>query len=106
MTTESVTVIITYVAQPNRIEAATTALTELINTVVREERDCLGITMHQDLDDPTRIVLIERWTSRAAYTGPHMNTPHIQQFIAQAGERLAGPPTITFWSAIADARPA
>lgn len=105
MTDESVTVIIHYVAQPDRIAVATQALADLIRTVVIEEPDCLGITMHQDLDDPARIVLIEEWSSREAYTGPHMDTPYIKQFIGRAAERYVGPPSITFWSRTAEELP-
>jgi quinol monooxygenase YgiN len=40
------------------------------------------------------MLLIEEWTSEAAYTGPHMQTPHLQAFIGRAGAFLAGPPDI------------
>jgi quinol monooxygenase YgiN len=92
-----VTVVILYRAQPGKGAAARAALAPLIRTVLAREPDCLGITMLQDAADETRFLLYERWTSQAAYTGPHMQTPHIQTFIQGAAATFAGPPDITFW---------
>jgi len=93
-----VTVVIGYRAQPGKGAAARAALAPLIQTVLAREPDCLGITMLQNAADETRFLLYERWTSQAAYTGPHMQTPHIQAFIQGAAALFAGPPDITFWN--------
>jgi quinol monooxygenase YgiN len=98
-------VVIRYTALPEMVEEATAALAELIETVVHQEEDCIGITMHADLDNPASILLWEEWTSREAYLGPHMHTPHLLAFIDQAAERFAGPPEITFWARTAEAMP-
>jgi quinol monooxygenase YgiN len=71
-------------------------LATLVGTVVQNEPDCSGIEILRDIDDGTRFVLYERWSSRDAYTGPHMRTPHILAFITKAGDFMAGPPTISF----------
>ena len=92
-----VTVVITYRAQPGKGPAACKALASLIATVQEREPDCLGITLLQDPADDTRFLLYELWTSQAAYTGPHMQTPHIQAFIQGAASTFAGPPDISFW---------
>ena len=92
-----VVVVITYTAQPGQGERALRELTDLVREVVAREPDCLGIRVHHDPDDDTRILLYEEWTSREAYTGPHMQTPHIQAFIGRAREFVAGPPAIEFW---------
>ncbi|MEZ4377752.1 MAG: putative quinol monooxygenase [Gemmatimonadales bacterium] len=105
MLDDSTIVVIRYTALPDRIEEATAALAELIAIVVREEEDCIGITMHAALDDPAQILLWEEWTSREAYQGPHMQTPHLRAFIDRAAERFAGPPEITFWARTAEAMP-
>jgi quinol monooxygenase YgiN len=97
MSTEAVTVVITYQAQPGMAATACRELAMLIATVVREEPACHGIRLHQDCADPHRLLLIEEWTSEAAYTGPHLQTPHLQAFIQRAGAFLAGPPEIRFW---------
>ncbi|HEX5003703.1 MAG TPA: putative quinol monooxygenase [Gemmatimonadales bacterium] len=92
-----VTVMIIYHAQPGRGAAAGTALAALIATVQEREPDCHGIALLQDVADDTRFLLYERWASQAAYTGPHMRTPHIQAFIRGATDLFTGPPEITFW---------
>jgi quinol monooxygenase YgiN len=97
MISAPVVVIIHYHAQPGQGPAARRELAALVTAVVREEPDCLGIQLHQDLEDDTRLLLYETWTSRDAYTGPHMQTPHIRAFIQKAPAWFAGPPVITFW---------
>lgn len=105
MLDDTIIVLIRYTAQPGKVPEATSALTELIETVVREEEDCIGITMHAGLDDPGMILLHEEWTSREAYLGPHMQTPHLRAFIDRAAELVAGPPEITFWARTAEVMP-
>ena len=97
-----VLVLITYRALPGREVAAKEELRSLIATVVASEPDCSGITMLEDAADATRILLYEGWTSRDAYLGPHMQTPHLRAFIERAGTFMAGPPEITFWRTIAE----
>lgn len=97
MESTGIVVIIDYRALPGREEAARGELEALVATVVREERDCGGIRVLRDGGDPARIRLVEHWSSREAYLGPHMETPHIKAFIARAGELVAGPPDTSFW---------
>jgi len=103
MSTTPVTVVITYRAQPGKGAAARAALAPLVKTVLANEPDCLGITTLQDAADDTRFLLYERWTSQAAYTGPHMQTPHIKAFIQGAAAIFAGPPDISFWNDVSSA---
>lgn len=91
-----VIVLIEYRARPGRETAAVRELAALVAIVIAKEPDCSGIEILRDMDDGTRIVLYERWSSREAYTGPHMRTPHILEFIGKAADFMAGPPTITF----------
>ena len=100
-----VTVAIRYEAKQGMAERAVRELTELINTVVKEEPACRGIWLHQDTGTPTKLLLVEHWTSQEAYTGPHMQTPHITAFVGRAFEFLAGPPEITFWRGVSSAVP-
>lgn len=89
-------VYIEYRALPGREAVARRELAALVAIVVEQEPDCSGIEILRDIDDGTRFVLYERWSSRDAYTGPHMRTPHILEFIAKAPDFMAGPPSITF----------
>ncbi len=96
-------VLVEYRVRADRVAEALAAISELIETVRAIEPDCAGITMLQDDDDPARINLIEHWPSREAFLGPHMQQPHIQQFIEGASTFLEGPPDITFWHRVGGA---
>ena len=93
-------IIVRYQTLPDQVETAEREIAALIATVQSVEPDCRGISMLQDSSDPTRILLIEHWTSQEIFLGPHMQQPHIQSFIHAAGAFLAGPPDITFWHAV------
>ena len=97
MSPTQVIVVIAYRAQPGKGPAARAALTGIIASVLAKEPDCLGIELLQDTGDDTRVLLDETWTSQAAYTGPHMQTPHIKTFIEAAAGLFTGPPDISFW---------
>ena len=96
-----VTVVIAYQAQAGHSEAARNELTTLITKVVTAEPDCRGIRLLQDTTASDRLLLIEEWASEAAFTGPHMTTPHLQAFMQRAPGFLAGPPEIRFWRELA-----
>ena len=100
----TVTVLVVYRAHAGKAADGLSALTRLVATVVAEERDCLGIRVCRSLDDPDRILLLEEWTSREAYEGPHFGTPHLRAFIGRAPELFAGPPDITFWEGRGEVR--
>ena len=81
---------------PEFAEQGKQDLLNLASVVRGEEPDCLAIELAQDVDDPTKITMIEKWTSREAYEGPHMETPHMQAFIEKSAGFFAGPPVISF----------
>ncbi len=97
MSAPGVIVVIEYHAHATRIAEALTALQQLIEIVVREEPSCFGIRLHQHAEDPARILLWEAWTERAAFTGPHMETPHLTAFRERIPELFVGQPTASFW---------
>lgn len=97
MSAEPILVLVAHRAQAGSTERAVRELTDLVATVISTEPACRGIRMYQDPADPTRILLLEEWTDREAYLGPHMQTPHLTAFIGRAAEFLAGPPEIGFW---------
>jgi quinol monooxygenase YgiN len=47
----------------------------------RREDGCRSYSPHNDLDQPSRFVFVERWDSQAALAS-HLKTPH---FLAMAG---------------------
>ena len=102
-TEQSVTVIITCQIEPDKMEVARQEFTAIIATVVAKEAACHGIHLHEDVDAPNRLFLVEYWESKEAFTGPHMQTPHMQVFLERTKEFLAGTPEFRFGREIAAA---
>jgi quinol monooxygenase YgiN len=98
----SVAIVINYTALTGKEDEAVRELESLISTVVERESDCLSIALLQDPDARAKILLYEIWTSREAYFGEHMTTPHIVAFRERAGEFFADAPTITAWNAVTE----
>jgi quinol monooxygenase YgiN len=97
MTTTPVTVVITCAIQPGKIEMARQALEANIRIVMELEPACHGIYVHDDPKDPQRLLIIEYWESEDAFTGAHMQTPHMQTFLKTAEEFLDGVADFSFW---------
>jgi len=95
-----VTVVITCMLKPDQVQVAQQALAAVIKTVMEKEPACRGIRVHQDPDRPQRLLIIEYWDSKAIFTGPHMETPHMVAFLAQAKSFLDGEATFEFWNEI------
>jgi quinol monooxygenase YgiN len=98
MNNDPVAVTVTYRTQPGKEALAHRELSELIAIVQDREPACLGITLLRHHDDPTQVLLLERWASKADYEGDHMQTEHLSAFIGRAPGFLAGPPAIAIWS--------
>ena len=49
--------------------------------VVRQEEGCLGYDYYLDAQDQDKLLLVERWTSRAAQQA-HLRQPHMMPAIA------------------------
>lgn len=89
-------VLVNYKVQPDKHEKALSALNNLI-LEVKKEPNFVNIKMFVDPADQTNILLYEQWTDEVYYKGDHMNTPHLQKFMVDAREFLAGPPDISVW---------
>ena len=103
MSKEPIMVLVKYLAQTGKDQIAVQALSALVATVRASEPECQGITILQDPDALGTIMLVEHWSNHATFVGPHMQQPHIQAFMEQAGDFLAGPPDISFWQAVSGA---
>ena len=97
MQSSEVIVLIQTQTLPESADEAKEALLDLAREVLRVERDCLGIELAQNTDDPAKITMIEKWSSREAYEGPHMQSQHMQAFIEASAKLFAGPPSMSFW---------
>jgi len=91
-----VTVLIRTQLLPDSIEQGKQDLLDLARRVRNVEPDCLAIELAQDMDDPANITMVEKWSSRDAYEGPHMQSSHMKSFIEQSSKYFAGPPDISF----------
>lgn len=96
MRSSEITVLAQLRLHPDCIDPGLRDLLKFVRTVRRAERDCLSIEIVQDLDEPTQVTLIEKWTDRAAYEGPHLQTAHMKAFIENSGKYFDGPATISF----------
>ena len=89
-------VMVKYKSQPEKQNEALLALSSLI-LEVKKEPNFVNIKVLVDPEDKTNIMLFEEWSDEAYYKGEHMKTPHLQQFIGDSRNFLAGPPDISFW---------
>lgn len=96
---DEIMVLVEYRARPGSEALAMERIARLVAEVRAREPECGGIRILQHAEDPARITLVEAWPSRESFLGPHTQQPHIQAFIATAGEFLDGPPAISFWNA-------
>jgi quinol monooxygenase YgiN len=100
-----VTVLVHLRLLPDFIEKGKRDLLDFARLVKRREPECSAIEIAQDLDDPTRITMIEKWSDREAYEGPHLQTEHMQAFVEKSGQYFDGPASISFCESTAIGRP-
>lgn len=100
---KTTTVLIACPIQPQKKEEAVREFKSIIEIVVSNEEACHDIRLFQDIDDANRLLLVEHWDSKEAFTGPHMQTPHMQAFLERAKGFLAGPPEFRFGVELANA---
>ncbi|MDX6702920.1 MAG: hypothetical protein QOF26_3146 [Baekduia sp.] len=93
-----VVVVATIAVKPGSEDAALAALTEAIGKTHAEE-GCLAYALHRDLDDPSRFVVVERWSSAAALER-HAQEPHLKELFAAVGPLASAPPVIVRTAAI------
>ena len=92
----NLTVLVKYKSQPEKQAEVLTALNALI-LEVKKEPHFVNIKMFVDQEDKTNILLYEEWSDEVYYKGDHMSTTHLQKFIGDSRNFLAGPPEISFW---------
>ena len=100
MDTRAVTVVITCAIRPDKLETARRELEATIKIVMANEPACHGIRVHEDSKNPQRLMIIENWDSEEIFSGPHMQTPHMQSFLKKAEGFLDGVVEFGFWREI------
>ncbi|MBO9662668.1 putative quinol monooxygenase [Dokdonella sp.] len=95
--TSPVTVVITCSIRPGKLDVARRELAAVIDKVMLLEPACRGIRVHENPEQSQRWLIVERWDSREAFTGPHMQQPHMQAFLETAATFLDGEADFAFW---------
>lgn len=98
MSADSVTIVATMKARPEKVGEARELLLSLIEPT-RAESGCIGYTFHQDASDPGSFMFYETWTSRQALD-EHLATPHMKNLLDRYDELFAAPLAITFYDRI------
>jgi quinol monooxygenase YgiN len=93
---KTIVVLVKYKSQPSKENESISALTKLIEEV-KKEPHFESITLHVDPKDKSTILLYEKWSDETYFTTKHMQTTHLQNFIADSKNFLVGPPEISFW---------
>ncbi len=89
---------------PGRVEDGLAAFAE-VTVPTHAEEGCLAYALHRDPADADRIVLIERWASRAALD-EHLATPHLLAFRESSAGVWAEPAVIMVLDPVAAGDPA
>lgn len=79
-------------AKPGSEDVVSGALTKLA-AASREEEGCVSYALHVSRADPSTFITIEQWQSQE-HLDAHMQTPHVAEAFAAAGEHLAAAPVI------------
>ncbi len=88
--------------RPERLEEAKAAATEMARAS-RAEAGCLEYGFYQDVEDPARIHIFERWESLDALRA-HFQTAHMAEFQRKVPDLVAGDVEATRYE-IADSGP-
>lgn len=86
------TVVAVITAQPGKEGVVRDALSALVPPTLQEE-GCLGYVLSESAAAPGTFVTVETWRGQADMDA-HMQTPHVAQAFAAAGQALAAAPAI------------
>lgn len=81
-----------FTVKDDRVDDAIAAITDTI-VATHDEAGCLAYALHRDVNAPSTLVLVERWTSQVALEA-HLQQPYVAKLGAAAADLLAAPPAI------------
>lgn len=64
----------------------------------RTESGCLSHAVHRDVEDPNRLVFLERWADRSSLQD-HFAVPASVEFVRSVARLAAEPPTMAIYDA-------
>lgn len=71
---------------------------EVLQSSSRNEEGCVHYGLAWDVEQPTRITLLEIWADEAAYAG-HKEQPYVAEFTELAATNAIEPPTFVRFDA-------
>ena len=74
-----------------------------VAALTHEEEGCLLYAVHRGLDEPGRVVLVERWSSREALD-EHFQKPYVRE-LGKSTHLLAEPAQVWFLDALPSGDP-
>ena len=86
-------------------EAQVEQLMREVTPPTHAEEGCITYAIHRDLDDPCRLVFVERWTDRAVLDA-HLAAPHLDTFRAGLDGLLATPTQVFVLAGVPAGEPA
>ena len=86
--------VVVYRTRPDRAQEAISAFRRVMEPSHQED-GALTCALVQDNDDPTVLVLVERWASQEALD-EHLAQPYVAAFAAEAEQLFTGPPQVHF----------
>jgi quinol monooxygenase YgiN len=95
----NVTVVASFKIRAGKEEEALEALRPVIEQT-HDEAGCLNYALHRDKNDPSVLVIVERWTSQVALDN-HFLQPYVAQLGTAAADLLTEPPVVRFCDPIA-----
>jgi quinol monooxygenase YgiN len=98
MNAKSLTVIAQFKAKPGKESQIRQELLALV-APSRKDDGCLNYDLHQALDNPTRFLFHENWTSKA-HLDRHLQQPELKAALARVDQLVAEPPQVTLWEKI------
>lgn len=97
---ESITVVMICTVKADKIVIARRELEDVIALVMANEPACHGIRVHDNPKDSCRLLIIEQWESEEIFSGPHMQTAHMQTFMKKVEDFIDGAAEFSFWRQI------
>jgi quinol monooxygenase YgiN len=101
--TPAVTVVARSKAKLGREKEWETALRAVVAPTHKED-GCLKYSLHRAVEDPSRLVVLERWSSRA-HLDKHLASAHIQDLFRKAAD-LCEPGEIMIYEQLEEGDPA
>jgi quinol monooxygenase YgiN len=98
MASETVRVIASVTALPDKLEELKSILLGLVEPT-RKEDGCLSYHLYQNKTEASDFVFVEEWTSDSAIES-HMATPHVQDALSRCRLLFAREPDISRYSII------